>query len=251
MKYGGPEVFRADTKVQGIRLAAVTPRDRPHRLSHRQPSLGLRDLLPTTVRNLARQFPRLRYFRPACVGTNPDENHGPGHIPGNQRGRAPLPLYTKLSGAESVLIFDTPSSRRQAFHGRSSSEKTRPWMSTWISVRWRRGDDFIHAIFRRTSPARPRPRRYLSMVRLQWNGRIIGPSDGPPTFQGPLSTASTRATTNSLSILLMGDMDLFSKRIGHRPGATPAVARWKPAIDGLLQLTDWEFRPENPVGSAN
>jgi len=58
-------------------------------------------------------------------------------------------------------------------------------------------DDFIHAISG-DKPARP-PRRYLSMVRCS-ECRIIGPSDGH--VQGHFH-ASTRATTNSLSILLM------------------------------------------------
>jgi len=233
MKYGGLK-FRADTRVQGIRLAAVTPAidhtgfpiDSLH-----WDSVIYADTVETWHDNF-RDFDisaRMRW-------DEPDETM-PGHIPVTSEAVLRY-RYTPNSLELSQFDFDTPSSRGSftgVLHPKNTALDVHMDIGSLAS--W---DDFIHAISG-DKPGTPAAKIPIDGA-LQWNGRIIGPSDGP-TFQGHFHGEHARYDKFALDSL-DGDMTYSPSELviarGHARRGTMEAG-----IDGLLQLTDWEFRPEN------
>jgi len=233
MKYDGLK-FRADTRVQGVRLAAVTPAidhtgfpiDSLH-----WDSVIYADTVETWHDNF-RDFDisaRMRW-------DEPDET-APGHIPVTSEAVLRY-RYTPNSLELSQFDFDTPSSRGSftgVLHPKNTSLDVH--MDIGSLAPW---DDFIHAL----SGDKPGTLAGKILIdgALQWNGRIIGPSDGP-TFQGHFHGEHARYDNFALDSL-DGDMTYSPSELviarGHASRGTMGAG-----IDGQLQLTDWEFRPEN------
>jgi translocation and assembly module TamB len=134
--------------------------------------------------------------------------------------------------------FETPTSRG-TFTGRLAPKDTA--LDAQIDIgsllAW---DDFIHAI------SGDKPGTPESAVRidgaLQWSGKITGPSDGPQ-FDGHFRGEHVRYD----DVLLDGiDGDLTYSPAQLQIFRGHAVrGAMKADLDGRLDLTDWEFRPEN------
>jgi translocation and assembly module TamB len=233
MKYDGLK-FRAVTKVQGIRLSGVAPAidhagfpiDSLH-----WDSVIYADTVETWHDNF-RDFDisaRMRW-------EEPDETM-PGHVPVTSEATLRY-RYTPNSLELSQFEFETPTSRGSftgILHPKQTSLDVR--MDIGSLAPW---DDFIHAI------SGDKPGTAAAKIpidgSLQWNGRITGPSDGP-TFQGHFHGERARYDNFALDSI-DGDMtysptELAIARAHARRGTMAA------GIDGQLQLTDWEFRPEN------
>ncbi|HTA60798.1 MAG TPA: hypothetical protein VK805_21775, partial [Candidatus Baltobacteraceae bacterium] len=233
MKYDGLK-FRGETKVQGIRLGAVTPAiDHPGFPidSLHWDAVIFADTVETWHANF-RDFDISAHMR----WDEPDETM-PGHIPITSEAVLRY-RYTPNSLELTQFDFDTPSSRGSitgVLHPKNTSLDVhmdigalRPW------------DDFIHAL----SGDKPGTRDAKIVIdgALQWNGKILGPSDGP-TFQGQFHGERARYDNFFLDSL-DGDMsyspdELVITRGRARRGTMEA------SVDGQLQLTDWEFRPQN------
>src|SRR6266436_4636774 len=166
----------------------------------------------------------------------PDETM-PGHIPVTSEAVLRY-RYTPNSLELSQFDFDTPSSRGSftgVLHPKNTGLDVHMDIGSLAS--W---DDFIHAI------SGDKPGTAAAKIpidgALQWNGRITGPSDGP-TFQGHFHGEHARYDKFALDSL-DGDMTYSPSELviarGHARRGTMEAG-----IDGLLQLTDWEFRPEN------
>ena len=233
MKYDGLK-FRGETRVQGIRLGAVTPAidhtgfpiDSLH-----WDAVIYADTVETWHDNF-RDFDisaRMRW-------DEPDETM-PGHVPVTSETVLRY-RYTPNSLELSQFDFDTPTSRGSftgVLHPKNTSLDVHLDVGTLAP--W---DDFIHAL----SGDKPGTRAAKILIdgALQWNGKIIGPSDGP-TFQGHFHGEHARYDNFALDSL-DGDMTYSPSELvisrGHARRGTMEAG-----IDGQLQLTDWEFRPEN------
>ncbi|HXH67360.1 MAG TPA: hypothetical protein VNI81_09170, partial [Candidatus Limnocylindrales bacterium] len=174
MKYDGLK-FRGETKVQGIRLGAVTPAiDHPGFPidSLHWDAVIFADTVETWHDNF-RDFDisaRMRW-------DEPDETM-PGHIPITSESVLRY-RYTPNSLELSQFDFDTPTSRGSltgVLHPKNTSLDVR--MDIGALRPW---DDFIHALSG-DKPGTPDAKIIIDGA-LQWNGKILGPSDGP-TFQG-------------------------------------------------------------------
>lgn len=101
-------------------------------------------------------------------------------------------------------------------------------------------NDFIHAI------AGDKPGTPEAAVRmdgmLQWAGRITGPSDGPE-FQGHFRGERIRYDRTRLDEI-DGDLTYSPTGLGIARGHAVRGAM-KADLDAQLELTDWEFRPDN------
>lgn len=101
-------------------------------------------------------------------------------------------------------------------------------------------NDFIHAI------AGDKPGTPEAAVRmdgmLQWAGRITGPSDGPE-FQGHFRGERIRYDRTRLDEI-DGDLTYSPTGLGIARGHAVRGAM-KADLDAHLELTDWEFRPDN------
>jgi translocation and assembly module TamB len=134
--------------------------------------------------------------------------------------------------------FQTPSSRGSVT-GRLAPKDTA------LDARFDIGsllawNDFIHAI------AGDKPGTPDAAIRLdgevQWTGRITGPSDGPQ-FQGHIR--GQNLLYDQLGVeSIEGDLTYSPEELQIARGHVVRGAM-KAGIDGNLQLTDWEFRPEN------
>jgi len=233
MKFDGLK-FRGETKVQGIRLAAVTPAidhtgfpiDSLH-----WDSVIYADTVETWHDNF-RDFDisaRMRW-------DEPDETM-PGHIPVTSDAVLRY-RYTPNSLELSQFDFETPSSRGSftgILHPKNTSLDVH--MDVGSLASW---DDFIHALSG-DKPGTPAA-KILIDGSLQWNGRIVGPSDGP-TFQGHFHGEHARYDTFALDSL-DGDMTYSPSELVIARGRA-SRGTMEAGVDGQLQLTDWEFRPEN------
>ena len=233
MKYAGLK-FRAVTKVQGIRLSGVAPAidhtGFPIDSLHWDAAIYA-DTVETWHDNF-RDFDISASMR----WEEPDETMH-GHIPVTSEAVLRY-RYTPNSLELSQFDFETPTSRGSftgILHPKKTSLDVR--MDIGSLAPW---DDFIHAI------SGDKPGTAAAKIpidgALQWNGRILGPSDGP-TFQGHFHGEHARYDNFALDSL-DGDMtysptELVIARAHARRGTMEA------GIDGQLQLTDWEFRPEN------
>jgi translocation and assembly module TamB len=233
MKFDGLK-FRGETKVQGIRLAAVTPAidhtgfpiDSLH-----WDSVIYADTVETWHDNF-RDFD----ISARMHWDEPDETM-PGHIPVTSDAVLRY-RYTPNSLELSQFDFETPAARGSftgILHPKNTSLDVH--MDVGSLAPW---DDFIHALSG-DKPGTPAA-KILIDGSLQWNGRIIGPSDGP-TFQGHFHGEHARYDSFALDSL-DGDMTYSPRELVIARGRA-SRGTMEAGIDGQLQLTDWEFRPEN------
>src|SRR5215469_15245498 len=233
MKFDGLR-FRAETKIQGVRLGQVTPA-----LDH--PGFPIDTLHWDAVISGDTVETWHDNFREFDISARmhweePDEPM-PGHIPVNSD--AVLRYRSGLDTLElSQFDFETPGSRG-SFTGVLHPKQTAldAHLDIGSLADW---DDFIHAIAG-DKPGTPDAKIVIDGA-LVWNGRITGPSDGP-TFTGHFQGQHARYDNLRLDAI-SGDLNYSPDQLaiarGHaRQGAMEA------GMDGKLQLTDWEFRPNN------
>ena len=233
MQYDGLQ-FRAVTKLQNVRLSALTPA-----LDHAGFPIDTLHwdavISADTVETWRESFDDfdvsgdMHWEAPAEVA----EGHMP--VSGNWKLRYRDARNTlEISEGE----FETPTSRG-SFTGVLAPKNTDLDAKLEIGslLDW---DDFIHAI------AGDKPGTADAAVKiggsLTWAGKIIGPSDGPE-FQGHFRGER----------VLYGDvhMDRIDGDLSYSPDhliitrGHAVRGEMQSDIDGQLQLTDWEFRPEN------
>lgn len=233
MRYDGLQ-FRADTKLQNVRLSAVTPA-----IDHAGfpiDSLHWDSVISAdTVETWRENF--LDFDVSGSMHWDAPEEVAEGHIP--VTGDWKLRYRDKQNMLEiSQGEFQTPTSRG-SFSGILAPKDTALDARLEIGslLDW---DDFIHAI------AGDKPGTAEEAVRiggsLTWAGKIAGPSDGPE-FQGHfrgqrLQYADVRMDAIDGDLSYSPDHLIITR--GHAARGSMQVD-----IDGQLQLTDWEFRPEN------
>jgi translocation and assembly module TamB len=233
MKYNGLK-FRADTKVAGIRLGQVTPAidhagfpiDSLH-----WDSVISADTVETWHDNF-RDFDisaRMHWEEPDEVA--------PGHIPTNSDAVLRY-RYGPDTLELSQFDFETPSSRGSItgiLHPKQTALDVR--LDIGSVAPW---DDFIHALAG-DKPGTPEAKTVIDGT-LVWNGKIIGPSDGP-TFVGHFESEQARYDNLRLDSL-SGDMTYSPSQLVITRGAARRGVM-QAGIDAQLQLTDWEFRPDS------
>jgi translocation and assembly module TamB len=233
MRFDGVK-FRAQTKLQDIQLAAVTPAldhagfpiDKLH-----WDSVLSADTTETWHDNF-RQFDlsaQMHWDNPETVAT--------GHIPVSgdwQLHYRYEPNVLDIAQGE----FETPTSRG-TFTGRLAPKDSA--MDAHLEIGsllvW---NDFIHAI----SGDKPgTPEAAIRMDgSLQWTGRITGPSDGPE-FQGHFRGERLRYDNVRMDAI-DGDLTYSPDQLIIARGHA-VRGQMHADIEGRLELTDWEFRPEN------
>jgi translocation and assembly module TamB len=233
MKFDGLK-FRAETKVQGVRLGAVAPA-----IDHAGfPIDSLHWDSVITADTVETWHDNFREFDISArmQWEEPDEVL-PGHIPVTSE-----TVLRYRYGIDTLQIdqfdFETPTSRGSfsgVLHPKETSLDARLEIGSLAA--W---DDFIHAISG-DKPGTPAAKIVIDGS-VQWAGRIAGPSGGP-TFSGHIQGERVRYD-NFLLDSLAADLnyspsELVITRGRARRGAMEA------GIEGRLQLTDWEFRPEN------
>ncbi|MGB2636715.1 MAG: translocation/assembly module TamB domain-containing protein, partial [Candidatus Acidiferrum sp.] len=237
MRYDGL-VFRADTKVQNVRLSAVMPAidhagfpvDQLH-----WDSVISADTVETWKANF------LDFDIAARMHWDAPEEVMEGHMP--LTGDWTLHYHDLTSTLDiSQGNFETPTARGN-FTGVLAPKNTALDAKLDIAslLDW---DDFIHAI------AGDKPGTPDAAVRiagaLQWNGKITGRSGGPQ-FQGHFHGEKVSyADVNMDSI--EGDLSYAPDHLIITQGHA-AHGLMQADIDGQLQLTDWEFRRENEWSS--
>jgi translocation and assembly module TamB len=237
MRYEGL-VFRAETKLQNVRLSAVTtaidhegfPIDKLH-----WDSVISGDTVETWRENF------MDFDVSGTMHWAAPEEVTEGHMP--VTGEWKLHYRDARNTLEiSQGDFETPTSRG-SFTGRLAPKDTA------LDARLEIGslldcNDFIHAI------AGDKPGTPEAAVRiggsLTWNGKIVGPSDGPE-FQGHFRGERVRYADVHMDTI-DGDLSYSPDHLiitrGHAVRGS-----MKADIDGQLQLTDWEFRPESEWSS--
>jgi len=233
MKFDGLK-FRADTKIQGIRLGAVTPaidhEGFPIDSLHWDAVISA-DTVETWHDNF-REFD----ISARMHWEEPDEPL-PGRIPVNSDA-----VLRYRYGADTLELrqfdFETPTARG-SFAGILHPKQTSldAHLDIGSLAAW---DDFIHAISG-DKPGTPAAKTLIDGA-LSWNGRITGPSDGP-TFSGHLQGEHARYDNFALDSIT-GDLTYSPNQLVIARGQVRRGAM-EAGIDGSLQLTDWEFRPEN------
>ncbi len=237
MRYDGL-LFRADTKVQNVRLSSVTPAidhagfpvDQLH-----WDSVISADTVETWKANF------LNFDIAARMHWDAPEEVMEGHMP--LTGDWTLHYHDVTSTLDiSQGNFETPTARG-SFTGILAPKNTA--LDTKLDIGslldW---GDFIHAI------AGDEPGTPDAAVRiagsLQWNGKITGRSGGPQ-FQGHFHGQKVSyAAVNMDSI--EGDLSYAPDHLIITQGHA-SRGLMQADIDGQLQLTDWEFRPENEWSS--
>ena len=233
MRYEGLQ-FRAETKLQNIRLSEVTPAidhaGFPIDSLHWDSVLSA-DTVETWHDN----------FRDFDVGATlkleePDDLRA-GHIP--ITGDWKVHYRDATNGLDiSKMDFETPTSR-------GSITGVLAPKDTLLDVHLEVGalenwNDFVHALSGDKPGSEESQIRYTGS--LQWDGTITGPSTGP-TFQGHFRGENFQYSNVTLDSL-DGDMSYSPKALviahGH---ATRGVM--KAGIDGELQLNDWTFEPDS------
>ncbi len=134
--------------------------------------------------------------------------------------------------------FETPTSRG-AFTGRLAPKNSAidAHLEIGSLLVW---NDFIHAI------AGDKPGTPEAAVRmdgaLQWTGKITGPSDGPE-FQGHIRGERLRYDNVRLDAI-DGDLTYSPDQLIIARGHA-VRGQMHTGIEGRLELTDWEFRPDD------
>jgi translocation and assembly module TamB len=237
MRYEGL-VFRCDTKLQNIRLAAVTPAidhegfpiDKLHWDSM---------ISADTVETWRESFDDFEIS--GSMHWAAPEGVPQGYMP--VTGDWKLRYRDRLNTLEITQgYFETPSSRG-SFAGVLAPKNTA--LDTHLDIGsllvW---NDFIHAI----SGDKPGTSEAAVQIAgaLNWNGKIVGPSGGPE-FQGHFRGEPVRYGNMRMDSI-EGDLSFSPDHLVITRGrATRGSMRAD--IDGQLQLTDWEFRPENAWSS--
>ena len=233
MKYDGLK-FRAETKVQNVRLAEVAPA-----LDHEGfpvNSLHWDSIITAeSVETWHANF--LDFDVSAHMLWDEPEDLYPGHIPVSGEWQLRYRIATDALELKQ-LDFDTPSSRG-SFTGVLDPENTA------LDAHLRIGsldawNDFYHAI------AGDIPGTPDAAVRIggsfEWDGKITGPSEGPE-FQGHFRSEHSRYGEVALDAI-DGDLTYSPTALvitrGHAVRGDMAAD-----IDAQLQLTDWTFLPEN------
>jgi len=233
MKFDGLK-FRADTKVQGVRLSAVTPAidhagfpiDSLH-----WDSIITADTVETWHDNF-RDFD----ISARMHWDEPDEVL-PGHMPVTSDS-----VLRYRYGVDTLQLdqidFETPTSRGSlsgVLHPKETSLDVR--LDIGSLAAW---DDFIHAISG-DKPGTPGAKIVIDGA-VQWVGKIAGPSGGP-AFIGHIQGERVRYD-NFLLDSLSADLNYSPDELVITHGRAQRGAM-DAGVDGRLQLTDWEFRPEN------
>jgi translocation and assembly module TamB len=232
MRFEGMQ-FRAETKVQNIRLSAVSPAidhagfpvDQLH-----WDSVLTADTVETWHDNF-RDFDisaRMRWDEP--------EDLAPHHVPvtGNWKLRYRYGIdRLELEQAD----FETPSSRGSITGLLAAKDSALDVHLDIASLdSW---NAFIHAI------AGDKPGTPEAAVRmdgaLQWIGKITGPSDGPE-FRGHFHGEHVRYDKLALNSI-DGDMTYSPRELVIEKGRARR-GRMEVGIDGRLELTDWNFLPD-------
>jgi translocation and assembly module TamB len=233
MRYDGLQ-FRAETKLQDIRLSSVFPaidhEGFPVDQLHWDSVLSA-DTVETWRANF-RDFDvsgRMHWDAPEEVGA--------GHIPvtGDWQLRYKYePNTLQITQGD----FSTPSSRG-TFTGLLSPKDTAldAHLDIGSLLDW---NDFIHAIAG-DKPGSPEAAVQMDGS-LQWNGRIVGPSDGPE-FQGHIRGEHIRYADIHLDTL-DGDLNYSPKELVIARGHA-ARGLMRADVDGRIELTEWEFRRDN------
>jgi translocation and assembly module TamB len=226
--------FKAQTRLENVRLSAVTPAvdhagfpiDKLHWDSV---------ISADTVESWHDAFADFE-ISAKMLWEGQDEN-APGHIPVS--GDWDI-LYRDASSILDIKQgeFETPTAHG-SFSGRLSPKDTALDAKFDIGslLAW---NDFIHAISG-DKPGTPEAAVPIDGT-LQWTGRITGPSAGPQ-FEGHFRGERLRYDQVRLDGI---DGDLIYSptqlEITHGHAVRGAM---KADIDGNLQLTDWEFKPDN------
>ncbi|HEY2458418.1 MAG TPA: translocation/assembly module TamB domain-containing protein [Candidatus Acidoferrum sp.] len=231
-------LFRAETKVENIRLAQVTsaidhagfPIDSLH-----WDAVITADTVETWRSNF------LDFDVSAKMHWDEPDDLAPNHIPVNadwdMRYRyEPNILTIKQS------TLDTPSSHLTidgSLDPKNTSMDLR--FETKSLLAW---DDFIHAI------AGDKPGSQEAAVpidgALQWTGKITGPVSGPD-FQGHFHGENVRYDNFAVDGL-DGEMTYSPRELVITRGRA-VRNEMQAGIDGRMELTNWEFRPENQWSS--
>jgi len=226
--------FRAQTRLQNIRLSSVMPA-----IDHQGFPVDQLHwdalIYGDTVETWRESFDDFEIS--AKMHWAAPEVNAPGHIPvSGDWGLRYIDRSNTLILTQGD--FETPTARG-SFTGRlapkDSSLDARLDIGSLLA--W---NDFIHAI------AGDKPGTPEAAVRmdgmLQWTGKITGPSDGPE-FQGRFRGERVRYDRQRLDEI-DGEITYSPKglEITHAHAVRGAM---KADIDGQLELTDWEFRPEN------
>jgi translocation and assembly module TamB len=237
MRYEGLQ-FRADTKLQNVRLAMVTPA-----IDHA--GFPIDQLHWDSVISADTVETWQESFRDFTVAGNmkwnAPEEVAEGHLPVtgdwklNYRDRTNQLRITQGD-------FETPTSRG-SFTGLLAPKNSE--MDAHLEIgsllEW---DDFIHAI------SGDKPGTAEAAVRIggaiTWNGKITGPSEGPE-IQGHFRGERVRYAEFHLDTI-DGDMSYSPDHLVISRGHA-VHGLMQAGIDGQLQLTDWEFRPENQWSS--
>jgi translocation and assembly module TamB len=237
MRYDGL-LFRAETRLQNVRLSAVTPAidhegfpiDKLH-----WDSVISADTVETWRANF------LDFEISATMHWDAPEEVAEGHFPVS--GDWKLRYRDRLSALEITEgDFRTPTSHG-VFTGVLEPKKTVLDSRLEIAslLDW---DDFIHAI------AGDKPGTPDAAVRiggqLTWNGKIQCPSDGPG-FLGHFRGENVQYANVQMDSI-EGDLSYSPDHLAITQGHT-VRGQMKADIDANLKLTDWEFRPENEWSS--
>jgi translocation and assembly module TamB len=237
MRYDGLQ-FRAETKLQNIRLSAVLPAidhqgfpvDRLH-----WDSVISADTVETWHENF-RDFDisaRMRWDEP--------EDLMSGHIPATGDWKLRYRYEPNIFELEQ-FDFETPASRG-SITGVLAPE------SSALDVRLEVGsleswNDFFHAVAG-DKPGTPGAAARIGGS-LQWIGKILGPSDGP-TFQGHFRGEHFRYDKVVLDSI-DGDMTYSPNELVIAHGRAHRGVM-EAGVDGQLQLKDWDFLPDNQWSS--
>lgn len=226
--------FRADTRLQNVRLAEVTPA-----LDHAGfpiDSLHWDTVISgDTVETWHDAF--LDFAVSGKMHWEGLEETAAGHIPVSGdwdiRYRDALNVLDIKQGD-----FETPTARG-SFTGRLAPKDSAIDASLDVGslLAW---DDFIHAI------SGDKPGTAEAAVRidgaLHWAGKITGPSDGPQ-FEGHFRGERLRYDQVRLDSI-DGDLNYSPTQLVISRGHAQR-GEMRAGIDGQLDLTDWEFRPQN------
>ncbi|HUL34004.1 MAG TPA: translocation/assembly module TamB domain-containing protein [Candidatus Eisenbacteria bacterium] len=233
MQFSGLK-FRAETKIQGVRLSEVTPA-----IDHAGfPIDSLHWDSIITADTVETWHDNFREFDiSAHMHWDEPEEPAPGHIPVNSDA-----VLRYRYGPDTLQLdqftFETPTSRGSfsgLLHPKQTSLEVRLEIGSLAA--W---DDFIHAIAG-DKPGTPDAKTVIDGS-VMWTGKITGPADGP-TFAGHLQAERARYDNFSLDSL-SGDLTYSPEQLAIARGRAKSGAM-EAGVDGQLQLTDWEFRPEN------
>ena len=233
MQYHGL-FFRAETTLQNVRLSKVLPA-----VAHRGfPADQLHwdaVISGDTVETWRENFQdfvvsgSMHWAEPEKVGD------GDMAVSGDWKLR-----YRDLPGTLEISRgdFETPSSRG-SFTGVLAPKNTAldAHLNIGSLLDW---NDFIHAI------AGDKPGTPDAAVRIAgamvWDGKITGPSAGPE-FRGHFRGERVRYGSTQMDTI-EGNMSYSPDHLTISQGHA-VRGEMQADIDGQLQLTDWEFRPEN------